>query len=405
MNCLFSSPMYTGCKSPQRRAIAGDMVIKDEKYWIPLICLFTGARINEVGQLLLSDIKQDNGIYYFDITNADESQSLKASSSKRCVPIHNELIKAGLIEYIKWLHSKKETKLFPALTVKASKETQSAKVSNWLNNYFAVIGIKDDVNENETKSVHSFRHSFKTASRAARIEEEIRDVLTGHKNSSVGRTYGYCPIDLLQKEINKISYHGLEISHLYVVDLQEQAIAATPAIEIKASKNKADKTMSALTKIPVPKNAKDYLRLVDVFIRLGQAKFKDWKPYHIGYRKKEKWYELDLKPYFRKTTQESNRINSTQLKMILSNSNELEDFSKESEMYDIIHIELGKYLQSGKIEGITQDKEGQYYKPHSWKLDYTIEEILTSEITIDGSAWYALVEPESLTKMLQITIG
>jgi hypothetical protein len=65
-------------------------------FWLPLIGLYTGARINEVCQLNpFEDIKQDlaTGIYYFHFT--DESgtaegvdKSIKTNSSRRIVPIH-----------------------------------------------------------------------------------------------------------------------------------------------------------------------------------------------------------------------------------------------------------------------------------------------------------------------------
>ncbi|MGX9728142.1 MAG: hypothetical protein ACTFAK_12740 [Candidatus Electronema sp. VV] len=34
------------------------------KYWMPILGLYTGARINELTQLRLKDIKKENDIYY-----------------------------------------------------------------------------------------------------------------------------------------------------------------------------------------------------------------------------------------------------------------------------------------------------------------------------------------------------
>ncbi len=154
LNCIFSSPLFKGCKSQMRRRDHGDMIIKDEKFWMPLMGLFTGARLNEMGQLHLTDIKQDNNIWYLSLTDAGELQTLKSDTSKRNIPIHNELIRMGLLEYVNDLNNKGEKKLFPSLVIKQSKDSVSSKISNWINNYLTDIGIKKDVNENETKSFH-----------------------------------------------------------------------------------------------------------------------------------------------------------------------------------------------------------------------------------------------------------
>jgi len=68
------------------------------------------------------------------------------------------------------------------------------------------------------KVFHSFRHAFKDACRSARIEEELHDALTGHTSASVGRGYGNgVPLEVLAEEITKVSYKGLDLSHLHPV--------------------------------------------------------------------------------------------------------------------------------------------------------------------------------------------
>src|SRR5271163_3397370 len=65
------------------------------------------------------------------------------------------------------------------------------------------------------KVFHSFRHAFKSACRAARIEEELHDALTGHTTASVGRRYGGgVPLEVLAEAIARVSYRGLDLSHL-----------------------------------------------------------------------------------------------------------------------------------------------------------------------------------------------
>lgn len=93
---IFSSPIYTANHRPKGGA-------GEASYWLPLLALWTGARLSEIGQLLVEDIAEDNGVKYIHITTEtsdDEDEeapqkSLKNSSSKRRVPIHPELINCG----------------------------------------------------------------------------------------------------------------------------------------------------------------------------------------------------------------------------------------------------------------------------------------------------------------------
>ena len=51
---------------------------------------------------------------------------------------------------------------------------------------------------------------------ASRIEEELHDALTGHTSASVGRKYGDgVPLEVLPEAVAKVSYKGLDLSHLY----------------------------------------------------------------------------------------------------------------------------------------------------------------------------------------------
>jgi integrase len=83
--------------------------------------------------------------------------------------------------------------------------------SKWFNRYLdGVVGITD-----ATVDFHSFRHTFKLATRAAGIPEDQHDALTGHANASVSRAYGSAegyPLEPLAKAITKLRYRGLDVA-------------------------------------------------------------------------------------------------------------------------------------------------------------------------------------------------
>jgi len=67
-------------------------------YWVPLIGLYTGARLNEICQLHLEDLEQiNNGLYVFNFNCGSEDKTVKTRSSSRIIPIHSKLIDLGLI--------------------------------------------------------------------------------------------------------------------------------------------------------------------------------------------------------------------------------------------------------------------------------------------------------------------
>ena len=68
-------------------------------YWIPLIALYSGMRIGRDRSILVSDIKSEHGITYFDVCRGEgEKRQMKTASSVRRVPIHKMLVELGLSE-------------------------------------------------------------------------------------------------------------------------------------------------------------------------------------------------------------------------------------------------------------------------------------------------------------------
>ncbi len=197
LNKIFQFPIYTQDERPDA---AGGEAAK----WIPLIAAFTGARLEEIGQLLVDDIKNEQGVLFFDLKVAVEGgQRRKTESSKRRIPIHSRLIECGLLEYAKEMKKQGRKRLFPDLPYYKGKCTISW--SKWWGRYARMHG-----NFGREKVFHSFRHAFKDGLREGGVQEEISDALTGHATHSEGRKYGgEYPLQRLHEGIEKLSYPGL----------------------------------------------------------------------------------------------------------------------------------------------------------------------------------------------------
>ena len=198
--CLFSSPLYKGCKgsSLTERFEVGTLLIKDHKYWIPLIGLYTGMRLNEICQLLTDDIQCIDGVWVIDIDEG-EGKKLKTISSRRRVPIHDFLIKQGLLDYIQEQGSGRVFKALPSdgngsYSYKFSKE-------------FAII-LKALNLKQAGICFHSFRHTFIDGLRNAGVEKAIAMKLVGHHSTNdIHSGYGYGhSLEVLQEQINKLSF-------------------------------------------------------------------------------------------------------------------------------------------------------------------------------------------------------
>ena len=179
-------------------------------YWIPILCLFTGARIEEIAQLHTLDIRYEENIPVIEISpnknigNSDETKRVKNQTSARTIPVHTSLLEFGFLKFVEERKLQKGKRLFPELK-RNSNERLSRTVSQRFARHLRNVGISDP-----RKVFHSFRHTFKDACRNAGILEEVHDRLTGHTSSSIGRYYGQGPnMQVLNQAINKIQFVGV----------------------------------------------------------------------------------------------------------------------------------------------------------------------------------------------------
>jgi integrase len=129
-------------------------------YWAPLLGLMTGARVNEIAQLLLSDVLADDGVYYLNLESDNESgKKLKNANARRKIPLHSKLISLGFIDYVNALKDAGYARLFPELKPHKTKG-YGRPVSAWFNESLLAGRLK--LERNRSKSFHSFRHSVST---------------------------------------------------------------------------------------------------------------------------------------------------------------------------------------------------------------------------------------------------
>ncbi|WP_156521076.1 site-specific integrase [Magnetospirillum moscoviense] len=218
LKAIFGSPVFTGAQSSENDHLIGNVGINDWRRWLPLIGLFTGARLGEIAQLYLDDVRQEHGHWIFHITrettrDGDVKKTTKTKGSQRVIPIHTELIKLGFLDYVALVRKRNAKRLFPEITPD-TRGHMSGHPSRWYGRYVARIGVKDDKSVN----FHSFRHGLADAFRRAGYLDDQFKFMLGHTGATTTGRYGNLPEGELKMRVTMmeaVTFPGLDLSHLY----------------------------------------------------------------------------------------------------------------------------------------------------------------------------------------------
>ncbi|AIF47314.1 site-specific integrase [Dyella japonica] len=186
VKAILQAPSFTGCESERNQTKLGSYVIRDWRYWIPLICAYSGARLGEVAQLRCADIRQVDGHWIFDITDEGEGQSLKTHTSRRIVPLHAKLQALGLLAYADQARALGHEWLFQSVEPDTDGR-RATQVGKWFRKFLARRGISQDVRG----AMHRFRHTVVTKLRAAGYPDHEIAPLVGHGLDMARMTAGY----------------------------------------------------------------------------------------------------------------------------------------------------------------------------------------------------------------------
>ena len=172
---LFDSPMY------REQSFA-----KASEFWFPMLGLYTGARINELAQLHITDIAEHDGVTMLSI-NDEGTKRLKTTASRRKVPLHPVLIEAGLLGYHQLIIDEGWQRLFPELTKsKVDKNGYGKEPGRFFTDYRRKLGISPDTDRK--KVFHSFRSTANCKLRFTEVTLERRERLIGHESEGTNNT-------------------------------------------------------------------------------------------------------------------------------------------------------------------------------------------------------------------------
>ena len=202
LKAWFSLPLFTRYELPTQQR-AG----KDAAYWIPLLGLYTGARVGELCQLRAVDVIERDGLPFISINEEGEGATVKTTAGVREIPVHSELVRLGFLDYVRDTRKSGEERLWPELKL-------DGKPSRHFSNWFGTARKKLPI---DVPDFHSLRHTVRTTLSRAKIPDTTLDRITGHETTgSVGKTvYTHVADDQLIEAVESITYPGLVLLRVY----------------------------------------------------------------------------------------------------------------------------------------------------------------------------------------------
>jgi integrase len=178
--------------------------------WVALIAAYSGARLEEIAQLTVADIRDvgANGstVTVIDIHNGGIN-AIKNAASVRLVPVHSELVRAGLLRYVAALP--KGSALFPGLVRRASKGGKiGARLGELFRKRLIALGLK-----RAGVCFHSFRHTVGGKLEQAGVAQTDAARVLGHDIPEMTfGTYSTGPgLKRLAAVVEEIRYEGVAV--------------------------------------------------------------------------------------------------------------------------------------------------------------------------------------------------
>ena len=221
LNIILKSPLFTGFVRDGREHVPGPQVANDWRYWIPLVCLFTGARVSEIAQLRLEDVTDDSDGALIYIRHDVEAGLSTKSGKTRVAPVHHKLAQLGFMAF----HAARKQAVASALGSQLFPEMKAdrrgnfgAKASRFWRHYLRDIEIKTDRAGGDGIGMHSFRHTLADRLRdeAGLLDMPIA-VALGHSLMTTTGGYGRVgqgTANVLRKMFAELRFDGVEFDHL-----------------------------------------------------------------------------------------------------------------------------------------------------------------------------------------------
>ncbi|WP_245840994.1 site-specific integrase [Puniceibacterium sediminis] len=176
---FLTSPVYTGSASEHRRWQRGNVIVRDATYWVPLIVLTMGSRIEEILLLKRRDVLLRNSVLSFSI-NSGCAQTGKTEDSKRIVPVPQILLDLGFREWWQHLTEAHGILLFP----EAARRSTTGDVTSAFGKHFSRILVHLGLGDFD-EDFYAMRKTLSSMLHSAKVSDGQRQAIAGHRHGSI----------------------------------------------------------------------------------------------------------------------------------------------------------------------------------------------------------------------------
>lgn len=168
--------------------------------WLPWLCAYSGARVNELTSLYPADVSQDpvSGVWCMVI-----KPRLEKTQQWRTIPLHSHVVEQGFMEYVDQRRAAKLPLFYEPGRSRGAKagNPQFKKVAERLGDWLH----KQKLIPDGVQPSHAWRHLFKSTARHVGMHPEVEGFITGHrpKDSNASSSYGDRWIATMSREIEK----------------------------------------------------------------------------------------------------------------------------------------------------------------------------------------------------------
>lgn len=195
MECLFSAPLWTGGGGHLRRldANAGKDVYHDAAYWLPLLLYYTHATLNEIGGMRADEVHIDDAVPNLVIKDNDirAEDGIDGGEKTLCrgrmVPLHDEILRLGFLDYVRAIRAEGHTALFPELYMNEARvgghqfrDIAWGHMRNWIGLHMPIPTNLISGKQADMHSIRSLGSSFYATSDAP---DFMRADVMGHARS------------------------------------------------------------------------------------------------------------------------------------------------------------------------------------------------------------------------------
>ncbi|WP_456770405.1 DUF6538 domain-containing protein [Bradyrhizobium sp. USDA 4448] len=168
--------------------------MKAARRWVPWICAYTGARVNEITSLLPSDVQQILGHWCFVLR-----PEITKGKRLRRVPVHKHLRDQKFIEYVEERRKLGKPLFYDPVRARGGKganpqwQKVAERLGDWVRDTLKITGVQPN---------HGWRHLWREIVRGTKMKPELCDYMCGHESKSgTGARYGKRKVPVLAKEL------------------------------------------------------------------------------------------------------------------------------------------------------------------------------------------------------------